>query len=79
MFTKSAKFYDALYHFKDYKKACEKLDSIIKKFKPDAKSLLDTACGTGKHIEHLKDLYYCEGLDLNDELYEFYELYELIL
>ena len=40
----------------------------IKRFAPEAKSLLDTACGTGKHIQLLMDRYECEGLDLNQEL-----------
>ena len=68
MFTKSAKFYDAIYHFKDYTLAAGKLDAFIKKYCPGARSLLDTACGTGKHIEHLKEKYECEGLDLNADL-----------
>lgn len=70
MFTKSAKFYDALYHFKDYKAAAEKLHKLIQEFNPGAKSLLDTACGTGKHIEHLQHHYDTEGLDINEELIE---------
>ncbi|MEO8666266.1 MAG: class I SAM-dependent methyltransferase [Ignavibacteria bacterium] len=70
MFTKSARFYDALYHFKDYAEASERLREIIEKYNPEAKILLDTACGTGKHIEHLKKYYDAEGLDLNDELLE---------
>lgn len=70
MFTKSAEFYDALYHFKDYEQASQKLSGIIKKFNPAAKTLLDTACGTGKHIEKLKSYFVCEGLDLNSRLLE---------
>lgn len=70
MFTKSAKFYDALYNFKDYKTASEKLHNIILSKNPNAVTLLDTACGTGKHIEHLKKFYDAEGLDLNNELLE---------
>ena len=34
---------------------------------PQARSLLDVACGTGKHLEHLGDEFDCEGLDLNPE------------
>ncbi|HMS65776.1 MAG TPA: class I SAM-dependent methyltransferase [Ignavibacteria bacterium] len=68
MFIKSAKFYDALYHFKDYKAASEKLHKLIQEYNPSAKSLLDTACGTGKHIEHLQHHYEVEGLDINEEL-----------
>ena len=70
MYNKSAKFYDAIYHFKDYKAASEKLIKIIKNYNPDAGSLLDTACGTGKHIEYLKKCFDAEGLDLNRELLE---------
>lgn len=70
MFTKSAKFYDALYHFKDYKKASEILLNTLHKFNPGAKSLLDVACGTGKHIEDLRNHIQCEGLDISGELIE---------
>ncbi|MEP7147013.1 MAG: class I SAM-dependent methyltransferase [bacterium] len=70
MFTKSAKFYDAIYHFKDYKAASEKLIETIKQYNPDAVTLLDTACGTGKHIEYLKGYFDAEGLDMNPELLE---------
>ncbi|MBS1516785.1 MAG: class I SAM-dependent methyltransferase [Bacteroidetes bacterium] len=70
MFVKSAKFYDALYHFKDYKKASERLTEIIRSFNPEAVSVLDTACGTGKHIEHLQNEFRCEGLDINHDLLE---------
>jgi ubiquinone/menaquinone biosynthesis C-methylase UbiE len=70
MYKKSAKFYDSLYHFKDYKAASEKLDKIIKSYNPAAKTLLDTACGTAKHIEYLQKLYDAEGLDISEELLE---------
>lgn len=70
MFTKSAKFYDALYHFKDYSEAADKLHNLITEFKPDANTLLDVACGTGKHIEYLNKYYKPEGIDLNEELLE---------
>lgn len=70
MFTKSAKFYDALYHFKDYRKASVRLTEIINEFCPGAKSVLDTACGTGKHIEDLRNIFECEGLDISSDLIE---------
>ena len=68
MFTKSAKFYDALYSFKNYDETSDKLHTIIQKSLPDANTLLDVACGTGKHLEYLKDYYSVEGLDINNEL-----------
>ena len=70
LLVKSAKFYDALYHFKDYKKASDRLTEIIKLYNPNAESLLDTACGTGKHIEYLRNEFQCEGLDINHDLLE---------
>ncbi|MBL8005907.1 MAG: class I SAM-dependent methyltransferase [Ignavibacteria bacterium] len=73
MFTKSAEFYDALYHFKDYAQASQKLSGIIKKINPEAKTLLDTACGTGKHIEKLKIYFECDGLDISGKLLEIAE------
>ena len=68
MYKKSAEFYDALYHFKNYKEASEKLRDIIYRFNPKAKTLLDTACGTGKHIEYLREYFDTEGLDINEDL-----------
>lgn len=70
MFTKTAEYYDALYQFKDYRAACKKLHQIIQENNPGAKSILDIACGTGKHLEILKELYTTEGLDLNKDILE---------
>jgi SAM-dependent methyltransferase len=68
MFTKTAEYYDALYHFKDYEAACDALHGLIQRQVPQAKSLLDVACGTGKHLKYLQNRYACAGLDLNPEL-----------
>jgi SAM-dependent methyltransferase len=68
MFVKSARFYDALYEFKDYAAACDRLHEVIQGTRPGAASLLDVACGTGRHLEHLRRLYDVEGMDLNPEL-----------
>lgn len=70
MFTKSAQYYDALYHFKDYAAAAEKLHCLIQKHNPDVKTLLDVGCGTGKHLSELQGLYRVEGLDVNPSLLE---------
>ena len=68
MFTKTAEYYDALYHFKDYGAACNQLHQLIQQYNANAKTLLDVACGTGKHLEYLKNRYEATGLDLNPEL-----------
>jgi dTDP-3-amino-3,4,6-trideoxy-alpha-D-glucopyranose N,N-dimethyltransferase len=68
MYTRSAKFYDALYHFKDYADASRQLHQLIQQHNPDARTLLDVGCGTGRHVECLREYYRVEGLDLNPNL-----------
>lgn len=68
MFTKSARFYDAIYSFKDYAAEAGEVRDLIKARYPAARTLLDVACGTGHHLEHLSDLFESEGLDLDEEL-----------
>jgi SAM-dependent methyltransferase len=68
MFTRSARFYDAIYEFKDYAAESERVHELIQERNPGARSLLDVACGTGQHLEHLSNHYAVEGLDLDDEL-----------
>jgi|SRR5438132_9748853 len=70
MFNQSAQFYDALYHFKDYAAAAEQLHALIQETCPAATTLLDVACGTGKHLQYLRAHYEVEGLDLNGKLLE---------
>ena len=70
MFSKSARFYDRLYAFKDYEEASHKVHDIIQARHSSAATLLDVACGTGKHLERLSQHYQVEGLDLNPDLLE---------
>ena len=70
MFTKSAAFYDAIYSFKDYAAEAIAVGDMIVKRNPHAKTLLDVACGTGHHLEHLADRFEVEGLDLDAEMLE---------
>lgn len=66
MFQKSSKYYDMIYSFKDYKHEAEIIKTAIQKNKPDCRTILDVACGTGEHIKYLKD-YDIDGLDINSE------------
>lgn len=70
MYTKSARFYDALYSFKNYEKESAQLHEIIQERSPGAKTLLDVACGTGKHLEFLQRDYDCAGLEHEREFVE---------
>jgi len=70
VFKYSAEIYDAIYQFKDYERECEILTRLIAQFRAaPAQSLLDVACGTGHHINFLKNQFETiEGLDLEPEL-----------
>jgi SAM-dependent methyltransferase len=69
MFTHSARFYDAIYAWKDYESEAQQLRTEIQAHRlADDASLLDVACGTGAHIAHLKQHYRVEGLDLDPAL-----------
>src|SRR5687768_11817104 len=70
MLSRSAMFYDALYRSKDYAAASERLNALIRQLNPHAETLLDLGCGTGKHLEVLRNYYQAEGLDLTPDLLE---------
>jgi ubiquinone/menaquinone biosynthesis C-methylase UbiE len=54
--------------FKDYAAEAEVLRALIQERSPDATSVLDVACGTGKHLEQFQRWYKVEGLDLDEGL-----------
>ena len=65
-FVESAELYDAIYHFKNYARECERLRSLIGEAVPAASTILDVACGTGEHARFLKDHYAVDGVDINE-------------
>jgi len=60
--------YDLEYAHKDYAGEAARIEELIRARNPDARTLLDVACGTGKHLEHLRERFACEGLDLDEGL-----------
>lgn len=69
MYKELAKYYDLIYHWKDYEKESYRIKELIVKYKKShGKQLLDVGCGTGKHLEYFKDTYSCTGVDFNDEI-----------
>jgi SAM-dependent methyltransferase len=65
MFDKTAQHYDRFYEHglgKDYAAEAAMITSLV----PDARSLLDVACGTGLHLQHLAARFDCTGLDLDE-------------
>ena len=70
MYRRAAGLYDTLYGFQDCAGAAERLHDLIQQQRPEARTLLDVACGTGRHLEHLRGQYQVEGLDTNAEMIE---------
>jgi SAM-dependent methyltransferase len=71
MFRKSAHLYDAIYSSADYPRQAEKLRKLVADRHPGPRSLLDVACGTGLHLEQLRDHFeLVEGLDLDPGMLE---------
>jgi SAM-dependent methyltransferase len=68
VFRRSQRFYDAIYAFKDYPGEAEMLRAIVRERRPDARTLLDVACGTGKHLELLREDFDVSGVDLDPEM-----------
>ncbi len=71
MFSKTARYYDKVYSFKDYQTETERLTIIIEEnLHSGSRRLLDVACGTGGHIEYLKERFQVEGLDISTDFLE---------
>ncbi len=69
MYKQLADYYDEIYHFKNYQKEAEKIETLIQQHKKSrGNHLLDVACGTGNHIVYLKQHYDVEGMDASPEM-----------
>lgn len=64
-----AEYYDLLYKDKDYEAEADYIDGIIREQNPNAVSILDLGCGTGKHAYELfKKGYSITGVDVSDTM-----------
>ncbi len=69
MYARSARVYDAIYRTRrDVAVDAQRVDELIQERNPGARTLLDVACGTGRHLEHLARRYDVEGLDVAGEM-----------
>lgn len=66
-FVNSPELYDAIYHFKNYAKECDRLREIIEAAVPGARTILDVACGTGEHAKFLCSQFAIDGVDINED------------
>lgn len=68
MFSESAEFYDVIYGaFKDYPAEARQIAMMVRGELPDARAVLDVACGTGEHVMALRTHhgFDVDGLDLD--------------
>jgi len=65
-------FYDAVHRAagKDYEGEAELVLALARERVPGATTLLDVACGTGRHLEHLRRALVCTGIDLDPDMLE---------
>jgi SAM-dependent methyltransferase len=69
VFSRSQRYYDAIYSWKDYAQEAAHVKRLIAEHKRSAgNTLLDVACGTGGHVPYLRDDFAYEGLDLDPEM-----------
>lgn len=68
MYSQLADIYDEMYAFKDYAAESSYVATAIRARRPTACTLLETACGTGKFLEHLRRDFEVTGLDLSDSM-----------
>ena len=70
-FHASARYYDEVYGHVDYRAHALAVDAAVRANRLDARSLLDVACGTGRHLEVLRSRYdEVAGVDIDPSLVE---------
>lgn len=68
--TRPANLYDLVFRSKDYAGEAERIRAIVQERARQAHDLLDVACGTGRHLAHLRRWYEVEGLDVDPLMLE---------
>ncbi|GHT02105.1 SAM-dependent methyltransferase [Synergistales bacterium] len=69
IFGDYSKYYDLLYRDKDYEAESRYVDALIKKNLPNARSMLEFGCGTGRYtIEFARLGYLVHGVDLSESM-----------
>jgi ubiquinone/menaquinone biosynthesis C-methylase UbiE len=63
-----SRYYDELHGFKDYRGQTERLVHAIREMSPDARTLLEVACGTGLFTAELSKTFEVEGLDISEDM-----------
>jgi len=67
-YSRSALYYDALLTAsgKNYARESAVIGDLVERYKRSSgRRLLDVGCGTGRHLEHFRERFECEGLDID--------------
>ena len=71
IFDAYSKYYDLLYTSKNYSAEATYIDTLIKRYAPAAKHILELGCGAGAHAEHLARIgYHVRGIDISEGMIE---------
>jgi len=63
----SARLYDRIYSWKDYAAESRRIEKWIRRYgRPNSRTLLDVACGTGEHLAYLSRRFDATGLDVHE-------------
>jgi len=69
MFYELAPYYDRLLEGKDYRSEVRRLEELARRYsRSSGTSWLDVACGTGRHLEHLRARHSVAGVDRSPEM-----------
>jgi ubiquinone/menaquinone biosynthesis C-methylase UbiE len=65
-----ARYYDKIYHWKNYEKEARTLEKLIRKYKKSSGNLLlDVGCGTGEHIRYFSEMgFESTGVDASKQM-----------
>jgi len=68
------RYYDVMHQHRNYGQECQFADSLIQKYCPGTKHVLDIACGTGEHAIRMAQFgYEVTGVDISHDMIEFAE------
>ncbi len=69
MYRELARYYDVVYGGKDYAKEAAFFSRLARRYgRSGGRRWLDVACGTGRHLEHLRVRWQVVGLDASPEM-----------
>lgn len=64
----TAQLYDAVYGWKDYRAEASRLLNLVDRLVGErAQTMLDVACGTGRHLPYLSDRLRITGIDISPD------------